>query len=186
RVSYAAAWYDGSGRQLADADYGTCGGAPFVRPAAVPLRGDLVLVKSSRYAADGEPAASIDPMGTETRWENDALARQIRLIENYRSDVPEDGCEAPHDANRTTEYRYSADGQLEYLILINSVTGDQVTHWVYGTTLEDSSVARADLLRAKIYPIWPPTSPDPSRATETTASTSASSTATIARDRSCA
>ena len=32
------------------------------------------------------------------------------------------------------------------------MTGNQVTRWVYGTTLTDSGVARRDLLRAKIYP----------------------------------
>ncbi|HRQ87542.1 MAG TPA: RHS repeat protein, partial [Bacteroidia bacterium] len=150
RVSHTAYWYDGIRRPVAEAAYGTNGGAAFHRPAIVPQRSDLVLVHSNRYAADGEPAASIDPAGTETQWENDAAGNQICLVENYRPDVPEDGCEVPHDVNRTTEYRYNADGQLEYLILINPVTGDQVTQWLYGTTLEDSSVARTDLLRTKI------------------------------------
>ncbi len=38
------------------------------------------------------------------------------------------------------------------LTLINDETGNQVTRWVYGTALDDSLVARSDLLRAKIYP----------------------------------
>ncbi|MCA9456856.1 MAG: hypothetical protein KC587_09345, partial [Nitrospira sp.] len=54
---------------------------------------------------------------------------------------------------RITEYAYTADGQLERLTLVNDVTGNQVTRWVYGTTLDDSEIARADLLRAKIYPM---------------------------------
>jgi hypothetical protein len=34
----------------------------------------------------------------------------------------------------------------------NPTTGDQVTKYVFGTTLTDSDVARSDLLRAVIYP----------------------------------
>jgi RHS repeat-associated protein len=45
-----------------------------------------------------------------------------------------------------------ADGQVLTLIARNDATGDQVIRYVYGTTLADSLVARADLLRAVIYP----------------------------------
>ena len=31
-------------------------------------------------------------------------------------------------------------------------TGDQVTRYLYGTTLDDSEIARSDLLRKVIYP----------------------------------
>jgi RHS repeat-associated protein len=47
----------------------------------------------------------------------------------------------------------TADGQIATLTLVNDETGNQVTRWVYGTTLADSGVARKDLLRAKIYPM---------------------------------
>ena len=56
------------------------------------------------------------------------------------------------DANRTTEYQYTLDGQLAVLIARNDVTGDQVTRWIYGTTLEESGVASNSLVRAKIFP----------------------------------
>jgi len=56
------------------------------------------------------------------------------------------------NTNRTTAFTYNADGKLLTLTARNSVTGDQVTRFVYGTTLEDSGVASNDLLRAKIYP----------------------------------
>jgi hypothetical protein len=56
------------------------------------------------------------------------------------------------DENRTTETTYTPDGQIKTLTAKNNATGDQVTTWVYGTTLSDSDVARADLLRAKEYP----------------------------------
>jgi YD repeat-containing protein len=35
---------------------------------------------------------------------------------------------------------------------VNAETGDQVTRWIYGTTLTDSAVASNNLLRTKIYP----------------------------------
>src|SRR5215207_2036874 len=57
-----------------------------------------------------------------------------------------------HDINRTTEYKYTVEGQLSELIVRNSVTGDQVTKWHYGTTLADSGVASKSLLRSKVYP----------------------------------
>lgn len=41
---------------------------------------------------------------------------------------------------------------LSELILKNIVTGDQVTRWIYGTSLDESGVARTDLFRAKLYP----------------------------------
>ncbi|MCX6908425.1 MAG: RHS repeat-associated core domain-containing protein [Verrucomicrobia bacterium] len=56
------------------------------------------------------------------------------------------------NTNRTTAFTYNADGKLLTLTVRNSVTGDQVTRFVYGTTLEDSGVASNELLRAKIYP----------------------------------
>jgi len=148
RRSYTARWYDGNGRTVASANIGTNGGMAWVRPATVPDRSDTVLVTSRRYAADGQANASLDAMGIETRWENDALSRQIVLIENYDPEAPDDD----PSANRTTAFAYTADGQLKTLTLVNPITGDQVTRWIYGTTLEDSLIARADLLRAKIYP----------------------------------
>ena len=47
---------------------------------------------------------------------------------------------------------YTVDDQLATLTAKNSTTGDQITTYVYGTTTTDSGVARADLLRAVIYP----------------------------------
>ena len=149
RVTYQAMWPDAIGRVRATADYGTNGAADFVRPGVAPARSDTVLVSTTRFALDGQPGASIDPMGVETRWCNDAAGRRIKLIENAQGGPC--NCAGP-DVNRTTEYGYSPDGLLEHLTLRNEVTGNQVTRWVYGTTLADSEVARNDLLRAKIYP----------------------------------
>ena len=56
------------------------------------------------------------------------------------------------DEDVTVETAYTADGQIATLTAKNPATGDQVTTYVYGTTLTDSDIARADLLRAEIYP----------------------------------
>lgn len=144
RVSSVAMWPDGLGRIRNTADYGTNGGAALERPPVVPLRSDTVLVSTNRFKDDGEANATIDPMGLETRWDNDQMGRRTRLIENYVH-----GCE---DQSRISEYVYHASGQLQRLTLQNSQTGDQVTQWIFGTTLFDSTIADNNLLRAKIYP----------------------------------
>jgi len=148
RRTYSASWHDGINRIIATGDFGTNGGAAWQRPSAVPERNPTALISSSRYAADGQANAAIDPMGVETRWENNALGRRVLLIENFDPKEPVQD----YGANRTTGFSYTPDGQMKSLTLVNALTGDQVTRWIYGTTLEDSGVARADLLRAKIYP----------------------------------
>ncbi len=99
--------------------------------------------------------------------ENDAVGRRLWLAE-----AAEAGCGCgeggagscgcgPTTASlngcgggeRVSSYTYTADGQIATLTLVNDDTGNQVTRWVYGTTLADSGVARKDLLRAKIYPM---------------------------------
>ena len=144
RVSYAAYWPDGIGRVQVAADFGTNGGAALTRPAVAPARSDTALVTTNQFKDNGEANAVIDPMGLETRWENDQAGRRVKLIENFNDRCPE--------KMRISEYCWHASGQLLRLTLLNSVTGNQLTNWVYGTTLYDSAVADANLLRAKIYP----------------------------------
>ena len=144
RVSYAAVWPDAIGRPQNSADFGTNGSEPLVRPDIAPARSDTVLVTTNRYKDNGDANAVIDPEGLETRWENDQLGRRLRLIENFVM-----GCA---DQSRVSEYIWHPSGQLQRLTLVNSVTGNQVTCWVFGTTLIDSAVANNNLLRAKIYP----------------------------------
>ncbi len=56
------------------------------------------------------------------------------------------------DAERVTRFRWHASGQMSHLILENPATGEQVTEWVFGTTLAASGVARNDLVSGKIWP----------------------------------
>jgi YD repeat-containing protein len=144
---YSCWWQDAIGREIASADYGTNGGAVLVRPEVPPSTSEEVLVSRTRHASTGETGAVIDPMGTETRWKRDALGREIETIENFKESAP-----PAADVNRTTRFAYHPSGGLETLTLVNDVTGDQTTRWVYGTTLIESGVATGHLLRAKIYP----------------------------------
>ena len=160
RLTTVCQWPDAIGRQRVVADYGTNGGLPVARPGVAPQRSETVLVSTTLYKDSGDANRTIDPMGIETRWDNDKLGRRIRLMEGISveraagSPANKDGrpSRSPHDFPRTTEFVWHASGQLERLILHNPDTGEQVTRWVFGTTLENSAIASNRLLRAKIYP----------------------------------
>lgn len=146
RVSYKTVYPDAIGRIQAGADYGTNAAASFTRPTTIPARSATVLVTSLAYNSRGEAYQQTDPAGTVNQRVFDDAGRQTQLTENYVS-----GGTNP-DQNRLTNYAYNADGRLATLTAINSVTGDQVTTWQYGTTLADSDVASNDLLSAKQLP----------------------------------
>ncbi|MCG8651129.1 MAG: hypothetical protein MI861_14925, partial [Pirellulales bacterium] len=78
RASYSANWYDGIGRQIAGADYGTNGGTAWTRPATTPTRSDNVLVTTFSFNSAGESSSTTDPQGTESRTELDAMGRTTR------------------------------------------------------------------------------------------------------------
>jgi RHS repeat-associated protein len=143
RVSYSAIWPDPLGREKAVADYGTNGGSALSRPATVPGSSTTVLVVLINYNSRGEANQITDPKGIVTQVTFDDANRMTQNIEDYGA--------SPH-LNRETDSAYNADGRLKTLTAINSVTGNQVTKYVYGTTLNDSDVASNDLLRAVIYP----------------------------------
>jgi len=143
RVNFAASWPDTLGRQQAQANYGTNGGAELTRPPTIPVRSDTVLVTSTAYNAAGQASQVRDPAGQAVASAFDNAGRQTSKIEDYGSGA---------HLNRTTLFSYTLDGKLQYLTAKNAVTGDQTTKFVYGTTLADSGVARSDLLRGKIYP----------------------------------
>ena len=149
RVSYVAFWCDEIGRQTAVAHYGTHGDAVLVRPSSVPARSDSVLVTTTEYDSAGQAYKTIDPAGREDRRFFDAAGRLTKTIQNYQ-DGTVDG-NAP-DEDVTVDMTYTADGQIATLTAQNPSTGNQTTRYVFGTTLANSALARADLLRAEIYP----------------------------------
>lgn len=144
RVTYVAFWPDPLGRQTKVANYGTNGGVSLVRPATAPARSDTILVTTTDYNDKGEAHQITDPKSTVNQVVFDAAERVIKEVKNYVSG----GTGA--DQNRETTYTY-ADGRLQTLVAKNSTTGDQITRYVYGTTLADSDVASNDLLRAVIF-----------------------------------
>ena len=146
RISYMAVWPDPLGQAKNIADYGTNGGSALSRPSTAPARSDTVLVTTTEYNTRGEMFQTKDPKGTTMYFEFDHAGQMTKQIENYVDGVPS------LDTDKTTQFAYNADGRLKALTAVNSVTGDQVTKYAYGTTLSDSDLASNDLLRATIYP----------------------------------
>src|SRR5690606_15075547 len=69
RVSFRAAYFDAVGRIVADADFGTNGGATFSRPGSQTASCEECLVRLSLYNEHGELQEATDPAGTVLRTE---------------------------------------------------------------------------------------------------------------------
>jgi len=159
RVTYTASWQDAVGRLVASANYGTNGGSSLARPTTVPARSDDVLVVSMEYDDAGQDASQMNPGGITTCLEYDAAGRQTKQILNCTdasssssSSSSSSGAPESDDTNVTVETAYNADGNVSSITAKNQFTGDQVTQYVYGTTLADSDVASSLLKRKEIYP----------------------------------
>ena len=146
RVTYAASWYDGVGRTIASADYGTNGGSSLTRPASVPARSDTVLVTTTEFNNAGNVFSTVDPKNIETRFEYDAVSRETLKTNNYVASG------FASDQNQKVWTTYTPDGQVKTLVASNSDTGNQQTVYTYGTTLTDSAIASSQLLRTVRYP----------------------------------
>ena len=143
-----AHWYDEIGRSTATADYGALASPP-TRPDSAPDSSDTVLVTRVYYNDDGEAYRTIDAAEKERRTTFDDAGGTTKTVESYTDGNPGTGTA---DQDVTVETTYTPDGQVETLTAVNSVTGDQVSTYYYATTLQDSEIARADLLRAVVYP----------------------------------
>ncbi|WP_430454574.1 RHS repeat-associated core domain-containing protein [Rhodopirellula europaea] len=156
RLQYSADYTDAVGRMIASVAYGTNGGSSFSRSATVPSSSDTVLVSQQVYDSAGRLKDSINPAGKISRTLYDAAGRQTETIDNVvdppASSSTGTACTASDDQNQTTQFAYTPDGDLKTLTAVNSSTGNQVTQYVYGTTLSDSAVASSQLLRREIYP----------------------------------
>jgi len=149
RDSYVAMWYDGIGRPVAIADYGTNNNVgPPMRPSTPPGSSETILVSETRYNACDEAFETVDASGMVNRTISDNADRTIRTIQNYNAQDPTPGM----DENVTTEMEYGPGGHLVKLIAVNQSTGNQVTEYEYGVTLTNSELASNDLLRAEFYP----------------------------------
>lgn len=157
RTSYVAQWYDGGGRQIASADYGTNDNVELERPASPPERSDDVLVTTLDYDGAGTVYRIVDPAGRESRQAFDAAGRVVLSVSNFVADIAStnelactvdvdrpcpsqdhrdtgwQACFTPgNDQNVTVRRQYDAAGRLISLIAVNPSTGDQVTRYEYG------------------------------------------------------
>ena len=148
RVSYESMYYDSADRLAATVDVGTNGGTTYNRPAAVPARGDDVLVTTFAYDAAGWASAATDPRGIVAHGDYDALGRPTKVVEASTGGSPTDS------TNRTTAYTYDGnDHVVTQTAVMPTGTPDQVTRYVYGvTTAGGSGVNSNDLLAQVQYP----------------------------------
>ena len=155
RVTYSALYPDAAGRRQANASYGTNGGSTLSRPSTIPTRSDTILVNSIAYDDAGNQSTMTDPSDMVVKMEYDDAGRQTKNIMNYASGSSSSSsgtCDASDDLNIAVVTAYNADGNVESITAENSITGNQKTEYVYGTTLSDSDVASSLLKRKEIYP----------------------------------
>ena len=153
RVSTAGSWHDGIGRQVATANYGT-GTLDRTTQQTIPSCTDSVLVTLTEYDSYGRAYSVTDPMGRVSLTEFDSLSRTVKVIENYVDLDDSDHNSSLTDQNVTVRTAYNEFGQVHSLTAENSVTGDQVTTYIYGNDkIEDSpAIYHNGLLAAVIYP----------------------------------
>ncbi len=152
RVSYMGTWCDQIRRQTATANYGTNGGSAPTRPNSAPSSSDTVLVSTVEYdTSTGDAYQTVDPAGRDDRSEFDDAGRVTKTTQNYTDGNPATG---DADEDVTVETVYTIDGAVSTLTAKNSTTNDQVTRYIYGTSVGGISplIYRNDLLRAVIYP----------------------------------
>ena len=122
RFHFTASWFDGAGREIASADYGTNGNEPLVAPLTVPARSDTVLLTETFYdSATGRAYKTIDPAGRESRTFVDALGRTVKTVANYVTGVPS---AATPDCDVTVKYSYHSSGHVETMTVVNPITGN--------------------------------------------------------------
>jgi RHS repeat-associated protein len=153
RVAHTAFYPDALGRVQATADFGTNGGVSLSRPATVPQRSDTVLVTNNVFDDAGNLLSTTDPAGKTTQFSYDNVGRELQRVLNYAGSSGAVGACLPSlDVNITIETGYNSDGNVSQITARNSQTGDQVTQFVYGTSLNDSGIASSLLKRYEVYP----------------------------------
>ena len=110
-----------------------------------------MLVTSTEYNTAGLAYQTTDPAGKVAQGEFDDSGRTTKQIGDYVDGNPATGTS---DEDVTVEMAYNSDGQVTTLTAKNPTTGDQVTRYVYGTSVGGITpeIYRYDLLRAEIYP----------------------------------
>ena len=142
RDSYSATWYDGIGRAIASANYGTNDndGTP-IRPSVAPTSSDTILVSQTKFDQVGQAFETVDPMGRIQQTQFDDAGRTTKTIANFGgTDM------------QTVRTKYNTSGQLWKQIAENDETGDQITTYTYGVSLADSNLASKELQRSLTHP----------------------------------
>ena len=161
RVTYLAYWQDGMGRVVGMANYGTNGGTALVRPSTIPAASNTILLYLTMFDNTGLVQTRTDPAGTSTCFGYDAVGREVLRIFNCRqgsssssasSSSSSGGCPPSDDTNVTVLTGYNPDGNISQFTAVNGETGNQITQYVYGTTLANSSIASSLLKTAEVYP----------------------------------
>ncbi|MEX0641256.1 MAG: hypothetical protein WD468_01070, partial [Pirellulales bacterium] len=148
RATYVGHWYDGIGRPIASANYGT---VDFNRgtQTSPPTGSDDVLVSQTAYNSDGEAWQSTDPKGMVTELGFDDAGRQTSVEQSGTDDGTE------NTTTTLTSMTYTPDGGIRTMTAANTPTGEQTTQYVYGTARPNdvfTTVGRSDLLVTEIYP----------------------------------
>ena len=168
RVRQIANWHDSLGRLCFSADYGA-GNTPRLsqRPDGVPMveaAVGTVLLDQNTFNERGENEEYQDVAGRITHFTHDDAGRRTERIENYLwagfAILQQQGFLTPpaySDVNRTTQYQYTLDNQLQFVTLKNPRSGDQITQYVYGAPtavagLPSSQVSSSELATAVILP----------------------------------
>ncbi len=173
RIQITAHWYDDLDRPVTTAFYGTNhateNAGTFDRDGLTePTASSAsVIVTRTVYHTDGTVAESIDPKGRRTRYAYDDAGRVVATIANYTgASTPITGEVRDHDIYT----RYAYEHGLRRFVWTDKTGGftggfppsvgasDQVTEYIYGTTLQDpdepmeSGIASGHLLREVVYP----------------------------------
>ena len=134
-------YFDGIGRSRFGANYGTNGGIAPIRSEVPPTPSETVLVSETKYNKAGYQDETIATDGVIDFTHFDALGQPIKTTEacgtnDYRDQL----------------FRWHPSGLMEFLILENPDTGQQVTQWLFGSTLDTSEVAQNGVIVGKVYP----------------------------------
>ena len=159
RPNRSVTWYDGIGRSVAAALYGT---ADTPRPEVPPVSTDAAPVTRTLYDSAGDVSATIDPLGRVTRSFYDDAGRLLQTVSNFidNAAAPLDGsadcssCTTPgNEQNVIVRRTYETSGHLATLTAANPSTGDQTTTYYYGVSPADgSALSSNELLREVAYP----------------------------------
>ena len=162
-AQYSASWYDELGRQVTAVTYGTNGGTDLTaRPFGAPPSASSAshLVTEFTYTLKGQVEEVSDPEGIISRAEYTDFGQKSKEFDNYVDGTPASGTS---DDDRTVEYSYNANGQLQKITAKaafedtgTSTYKDQVTEYVYGVTRgsgdADSRQTSNDLLSMMKFP----------------------------------